>query len=56
MPGQSRSEIGSSIVEVVEQSLIQDQKDNERLCMKLLVLLSLIEPLVRAFQHATFRV
>lgn len=29
MPEQSRSEIGSSILEVLEQSFIQDQKDDE---------------------------
>lgn len=56
MPEQSRSEIGSSILEALEQSLIEDQKDDERLCMKLLGLLSLIEILVGAFQHATLRV
>lgn len=56
MPEQSRSEIGSSILEVLQQSLLEDQKDDERLCMKLLVLLSLIELLVRAFQHVNFRV
>lgn len=55
MPEQSRSEIGSSILEVLEQSFIQDQKDDERLYMKLLVVLSSLKHIVRAFQHAIFR-
>lgn len=55
MPERSRSEIGTPILEVLEQSFIQGQKDDDMLYVKLFVLLSSLKHTVRAFQQAIFR-